>query len=285
MIMEQVEYPGMSGSNTICVATALLETGMLPMTEPVTELDARGARRPDPRHGHLPGRQGHRRHVPQRARVRDAPGRAGGGAAARAPSRSMSRGAACSTSIADATPFGLRLTPDEGRGHHADHRDDQGRGRGTAAGRPSRSSPAFAGITIGAAVGPAARSGRTRWRNVVTVSTGEVDWRRRRRGPASSTGRRAARAPARGWRRSTPRAGSASARTSATRASWARSSRDGCSRRRTVGPYRAVVPDDHRHGLDHRVRVATSSTPATRSPRASPSATSGLSDAPSQRSR
>ena len=38
VIMEQVEYPGMSGTNTICVTTVLLETGMLPMTEPVTEL-------------------------------------------------------------------------------------------------------------------------------------------------------------------------------------------------------------------------------------------------------
>ena len=38
MIMEQVEYPGMSGTNTMCVVTALLETGMLPMIEPVTEL-------------------------------------------------------------------------------------------------------------------------------------------------------------------------------------------------------------------------------------------------------
>ena len=38
VIMEQVEYPGMSGTNTICVVTVLLETGMLPMTEPVTEL-------------------------------------------------------------------------------------------------------------------------------------------------------------------------------------------------------------------------------------------------------
>src|SRR6476619_1546450 len=28
----------MSGTNTMCVATALLETGMVPMTEPVTEL-------------------------------------------------------------------------------------------------------------------------------------------------------------------------------------------------------------------------------------------------------
>lgn len=39
IIMEQVEYPMMSGGNTICVATALLETGMIPMQEPVTEFN------------------------------------------------------------------------------------------------------------------------------------------------------------------------------------------------------------------------------------------------------
>ena len=38
VIMEQVEYPGMSGSNTIAVTTVLIETGMVPSTEPVTEL-------------------------------------------------------------------------------------------------------------------------------------------------------------------------------------------------------------------------------------------------------
>jgi proline racemase len=38
VIMEHTEYPGMSGTNTICVATVLLETGMVPMREPVTEL-------------------------------------------------------------------------------------------------------------------------------------------------------------------------------------------------------------------------------------------------------
>lgn len=32
------EYPVMSGSNTMCVATVLLETGMYPMTEPITDL-------------------------------------------------------------------------------------------------------------------------------------------------------------------------------------------------------------------------------------------------------
>jgi proline racemase len=36
VIMEHVEYPSMSGSNTICVATAAIETGIVPVTEPVT---------------------------------------------------------------------------------------------------------------------------------------------------------------------------------------------------------------------------------------------------------
>jgi proline racemase len=38
IVMEQTDYPPMSGSNTICVTTVLLETGMLPMREPVTDV-------------------------------------------------------------------------------------------------------------------------------------------------------------------------------------------------------------------------------------------------------
>ena len=38
VIMEQTEYAPMSGSNTMCVVTALLETGRLEMRSPVTEL-------------------------------------------------------------------------------------------------------------------------------------------------------------------------------------------------------------------------------------------------------
>lgn len=38
VIMESTEYPPMSGSNTICTVTAILETGILPIREPVTEL-------------------------------------------------------------------------------------------------------------------------------------------------------------------------------------------------------------------------------------------------------
>ncbi|KAJ5085765.1 hypothetical protein N7532_010536 [Penicillium argentinense] len=38
LIMESEEYAPMSGSNTICTTTVLLETGMIPMKEPITEV-------------------------------------------------------------------------------------------------------------------------------------------------------------------------------------------------------------------------------------------------------
>ncbi|KAB2570122.1 putative hydroxyproline epimerase [Lasiodiplodia theobromae] len=38
LTMESEEYAPMSGSNTICTTTVLLETGMVPMQEPVTEM-------------------------------------------------------------------------------------------------------------------------------------------------------------------------------------------------------------------------------------------------------
>src|SRR5215510_8201714 len=38
VIMEQVEYPPMSGTNTICTVTVLIETGMVKAEEPLTRL-------------------------------------------------------------------------------------------------------------------------------------------------------------------------------------------------------------------------------------------------------
>ena len=38
IIMEPVDTPPMSGSNSICVATVILDTGIVPMTEPECEL-------------------------------------------------------------------------------------------------------------------------------------------------------------------------------------------------------------------------------------------------------
>ena len=68
VIMEQVEYPGMSGSNTICVTTVLLETGMLPMREPVTELTLEAPAGLIRVRGVCPG-QGHPGDVPERPRL------------------------------------------------------------------------------------------------------------------------------------------------------------------------------------------------------------------------
>ena len=120
VIMEQVEYPGMSGTNTICVTTVLLETGMLPMTEPVTELtleapaglirvraSARTARSPASRSATC------RRSRPTSTR------------------RSRCRSSARSTVdvayggmfyvIADAAALGFRLVARRGPRHHARH--------------------------------------------------------------------------------------------------------------------------------------------------------------------
>ena len=98
VIMEHVEYPGMSGTNTICVATALLETGMLPMTEPVTEITLEAPAGLIRIRATCAERQGHRGHVPQRAGLRDPPGHADRGARSWARSWWTSRTAACSTS-------------------------------------------------------------------------------------------------------------------------------------------------------------------------------------------
>ena len=250
--MEQVEYPGMSGTNTICTVTALLETGMLPMTEPVTEVVARGTGRADPRPCRVPGRQGHQRHLPERAGLRRLPGHAHRGAAAgHGRGRRRLWRHVLRHRLAEA--FGLRLTPGRGTRHHPHLGDDQGRGPRAAAGRPSGAA-GFAGHHH-----RRSSRGRRTPRGLHAPQRGHrLDRRARlgrgpRPGPGPSTARRAAPARAPRWPSSTPRASWASARRSSTRASWARRSPDDSSRRRRRcgerrGGGRAGA---HRHGLDH----------------------------------
>ena len=85
--MEQMEYPPMSGSNTICVTTVLLETGILPMREPVTELTLEAPAglirvRAECRDGKVVAR-----HFPQCSRLRGSPRRAARGAESWHPDR------------------------------------------------------------------------------------------------------------------------------------------------------------------------------------------------------
>jgi proline racemase len=181
VIMEQVEYPGMSGSNTMCVVTALLETGLLPMTEPVTELTLEAPAglirvRADCAAGKVTGVTF--RNVPAFATHLDKP--------VEVPhlgtvTVDVAYGGMFYV-IASAEAFGLRLTPDEG----ADIVRITEMIKASAADQlpvvhPEQ--PGFAGITIGQLSGPAHDPANS-MRNVVTVSTGVLDWER----PATWTG-------------------------------------------------------------------------------------------------
>jgi len=181
VIMEQVEYPGMSGTNTMCVVTVLLETGMLPMVEPVTELTLEapaGLIRVTAacRDGKVTGVTF--RNVPAFATHLDVP--------VEVPQLGtvtvdVAYGGMFYV-IADAGPFGLRLTPDEG----ADITRITEMIKAAAAEQlpvvhPDQ--PGFASITIGQLSGSAHDPANSR-RNVVTVSTGALDWER----PATWTG-------------------------------------------------------------------------------------------------
>jgi proline racemase len=181
VIMEQVEYPGMSGSNTICTVTVLLETGMLPMTEPVTELTLEAPAglvrvRADCHDGKVTGVTF--RNVPAFAAHLDAP--------IEVPTLGtvtvdVAWGGMWYV-IADAAPFGLRLTPDEGRDiTRITELVKAAAKEQLPVVHPEQ--PGFAGVSIGQLSGEPSRPDAHR-KNVVTVSTGEVDWDR----PSTWTG-------------------------------------------------------------------------------------------------
>jgi proline racemase len=181
VIMEQVEYPPMSGSNTICTVTALLETGMLPMREPVTEMVLEAPAglvrvRADVANGKVT--QVTFRNVPSFAVHLDRP--------IEVPQLGtvtvdVAYGGMFYV-IADAAAVGLRLTPDEGR-------DIVRLGEMVKAAAREQlpavhpENPAISGVTIGLFSAPATRDDAA-MKNAVIVSTGTLDWER----PATWTG-------------------------------------------------------------------------------------------------
>ena len=173
VIMEQVEYPGMSGTNTMCVATVLLETGMVPMTEPVTELILEAPAgliriRAECRDGKVTAVTF--RNVPAFATHLDTP--------VEVPELGtvtvdVAYGGMFYV-IASAESFGLRLTPDEGRDIvRITEMIKAAAAEQLPVAHPEQ--PGFAGITIGQLSGPA-HDPANAMRNVVTVSTGTLDW-------------------------------------------------------------------------------------------------------------
>jgi proline racemase len=181
VIMEQTEYPGMSGTNTICVTTVLLETGMVAMREPVTELtlDAPAGLirvRADCADGKV--RRVTFQNVPAFAVYLDRP--------IEVPqfgtvTVDVAYGGMFYV-IAEAGAFGLRLAPDEGRDiARISEMIKAAAQEQLPVQHPEQ--PGFTGITIAQLSGPASRPD-AHLKNAVTVSTGRLDWDR----PATWTG-------------------------------------------------------------------------------------------------
>ena len=181
VIMEQVEYPGMSGTNTICVTTVLLETGMLPMHEPVTELTLEtpaGLIRVRANCASGKVRRVTFQNVPAFAvhldRIIEVPHLG-------SVTVDVAYGGMFYV-IAEAAAFGLRLTPDEGRDIvRISEMIKAAAQEQLPVVHPDQ--PGFAGVTIAELSGPPSRPD-AHLKNAVTVSTGRLDWNR----PATWTG-------------------------------------------------------------------------------------------------
>jgi len=181
VIMEQTEYPGMSGTNTICVTTVLLETGMLPMREPVTELtleapagliavraECSGGKVRAVTFRNVPAFAAHldaRLEVPHLGTV----------------TVDVAYGGMFYV-IAEAAAFGLRLTPDEGRDIvRISEMINAAAQEQLPVVHPEQ--PGFSGVSIAQLSGPPGRPD-AHLKNAVTVSTGKLDWNR----PSTWTG-------------------------------------------------------------------------------------------------
>lgn len=181
IIMEQTEYVVMSGTNTICVATALIETGMVPVEEPITKLLLESPA------GVIPVTAEVRNGKVKQVTFENQPAFAVHlDALVEVPELGtvkvdISYGGMFFV-IADATQFGLRLTADEGR-------DIARIGEMIKAAAAEQfevvhpENPEIKGITIAQLSGPPLHPEAT-VKNAVIVSTGALDWNR----PSSWTG-------------------------------------------------------------------------------------------------
>jgi len=181
IIMEQTEYVPMSGTNTICTATALLETGMLPMKEPYTDIVLESPA------GLVS------------VRAQCANGKVTSVMFRNVPAFAVHLGRPVEVPelgtvvvdvawggmfyyIAEAAPLGFRLTPDEGR-------DIVRAGEMIKAAVREQlpvvhpDNPEIRGVTIGVLSGPPSSPSADR-KNAVVVSTGTLDWNN----PSSWTG-------------------------------------------------------------------------------------------------
>ena len=173
VIMEQMEYPPMSGTNTICVVTVLIETGMVPATEPITRLKLDTPAGLVAVEAEVRGCKVTRvtfRNVPAFAVFLDAP--------VEVPhlgtvTVDVAYGGMFYV-IADAAALGFRLTPDEGRDivRAAEMIKAATREQWPVA-HPEN--PGIAGVSIAQISGAPSTPG-AHAKNAVVVSTGAFDW-------------------------------------------------------------------------------------------------------------
>jgi proline racemase len=181
VIMEQTEYPPMSGTNTICVVTVLIETGMVPASEGTVRLKL------DTPAGLVGVEAQVENGKVVRVTFRNVPAFAVHlDRSIEVPNLGTAKVDVAYGGmfyvIADADQFGLRLTPDEGR-------DIVRIGEMIKAASREQlpamhpENPEIAGVSIGQLSAPPTTPGADR-KNAVVVSTGTLDWNR----PSSWTG-------------------------------------------------------------------------------------------------
>jgi proline racemase len=181
VIMEQVEYPPMSGTNTICVVTVLLETGMIPIRARTMKLKLDTPAGLVEAEAEIDGGKVVRvtfENVPAFVTHLDTPIEVPNLGTVKVD---IAYGGMFYV-IADAEPLGLKLAPDEAR-------DIVRVGEMIKAAAREQipvehpENPAISGVTIAQLSAPSKTPGVDR-RNTVIVSTGKLDWDR----PASWTG-------------------------------------------------------------------------------------------------
>jgi len=181
IIMEQTEYPPMSGTNTICVVTVLLETGMIPVTGRIMRLKLDTPAGLIEVEAEIENSKVTRvtfQNVRAFAVHLDTPIEVQGLGTVKVD---VAYGGMFYV-IADAEPLGIRLTPDEAR-------DIVRVGEMIKAAARQQlpithpENPAISGITIAQLSAPSSTQKAHR-KNAVIVSTGELDWNR----PSSWTG-------------------------------------------------------------------------------------------------
>jgi len=181
VIMEQTEYPPMSGTNTICVVTVLIETGMIPIRGRIMKLKLDTPAGLVEAEAEIDGGKVIRvtfQNVPSFAAHLDVPIEVRQLGTVKVD---VAYGGMFYV-IADAEPLGLRLMPDEAR-------DIVRVGEMIKAAAQEQlpvshpENPAISGVTIAQLSAPSRHRGVDR-RNTVIVSTGKLDWNR----PSSWTG-------------------------------------------------------------------------------------------------